>query len=187
MTRSIWTMGFVAVGFVGCKADVQDPDDIPAGTPTGTLVVALSDTDDGDVESSVEEVQIRLEDVQVQHVEEGWLSLAGETADYDLFAIRGGSDGQIAEDDVYTGSYDKVRLIVTDAFVVVDGEQSDLRIDEGLGLPSEGIDISQSFTVSQDQTTRLTIEWDLDTQLSQNDGSWSLGTSGASVVVDNGE
>jgi hypothetical protein len=167
---------------------VKNADDIPDGAAQGELVVELGGDSaasggDGEVNSSVEGVWIRFEDVQVLHESEGWISLSQDREDIDLLALRNGETAQIAAADTYEGAYDTLRLIVADSWIVVDGTEYDLQIADGLALPEEGISFSESFFVDEDNTTRLFVGWDLDTELADDGEQWILGTD-ASIDVD---
>jgi hypothetical protein len=173
------TMGVLA----GCTPDVQNAGDIPSGASTGTVAVRLGgdsnmDGNDGEVSSSIEEVGIRLEDVQVHHESEGWISILSEREDIDLLALRGTPSGDVVgKADVYEGAYDELKLVVADSWIVVDGVEADLTITSGLALPGEeGLNFDESYYVDEGQTTTLWVGWDLDTQLSHGDDGWVLGS-----------
>jgi hypothetical protein len=188
MTRTLSIASLGALSLVACSSDVKSADDIPDGAAQGELVVELGGDSlaaggDGEVNSSVEGVWIRFEDVQVNHESEGWISISQQRDDIDLLALRTGETAQIAKADTYEGAYDTLRLIVADSWIVVDGTEYDLQIAEDLGLPSEGITFGESFFVDENNTTRVFVGWDLDTELADDGEQWILGTD-AAIDVD---
>jgi len=169
--------------FAGCTHDVQDAGDIPAGATTGKVVVRLGgdsnmEGNDGEVNSSIDEVWIRLQDVQVHHESRGWISVLSDREDIDLLALRDSPSGEVVgKADVYEGPYDMLKLLVADSWIVVDGVQSDLTISSGLALPGDdGVNFDESYFVDAGTTTTLWVGWDLDTQLSHSGDSWVLGS-----------
>lgn len=171
---------------VGCKKEVTDPDEIPDNVATGEVVVTLETDDPGEVSSSVEEVFVRIEDVLIHHETQGWITIANERQDVDLMTVHLGESQEIGRADVYEGAYDTLRVVIADSWIVVDGVETDLTIDEGLGLPAEGIDFNESFFVDENSTTMLAVDFDLDSQLIDNEGVWELGAD-ATVTVDIGD
>src|SRR5687767_6929267 len=75
-------------GLAACQTkEPVDAGELPDDAPKGTLRVSVTGGE-AEVNSSVEEVFIRVEDVQVRHEESGWISLGGERQDIDLMANR---------------------------------------------------------------------------------------------------
>ena len=154
-----------------------DPNELPEGTPTGMLRVGLTGGET-EVNSSVEEVWLRIEDVQVRHEEMGWISMGTERQDIDLMA--GLPDTQdLAEAEVPEGSYTRMKLLIADSWIVVDGQERDLTIESDLvgDVLAEGIDFDETFFVDEGSTTSLLIDWDLGNQLQDDQGEWNLGTT----------
>jgi hypothetical protein len=179
-----YTLATLAIAGIlgGCKKDVTDANDIPDGATTGEIAVHLGGDSaraggDGEVSSSVEEVWVRFEDVQILHENKGWISISDNREDIDLMTLRDGETASIGRAQTYEGAYDTLRLIVADSWIVVDGEESDLLIADGVELPDdEGISFQESFFVDEGTTTSLFVGWDLDTELSDDGEGWSLGT-----------
>jgi hypothetical protein len=180
MTRYSW-LAVLVLG-VGCKKDVVDTTDIPNGAKTGPIVVELGSNGADGVNSAVEEVWVTFEDVQLDHTEKGWVSVASERQEVELLGLSTQAV-QVGKGDVWEGSYDTLRLLVADSWIVVDGEELDLTITEELqDLVVPGFDFGEDFFVAKDTTTTLMVNWNLGSQLVDDGGAWSLGT-GASVDV----
>ena len=143
---------------------------------------------DGEISSSVTEVWVTFEDVQVHHDDLGWLSIADTRQDVDLLALRASDTANIGRGKVYEGAYGTLRLIVADSWVIADGEEVALTIAETLpDLALPGFDVSEAFFVSHGSVTTLSTRWNLDTQLHDQGGSWTLGTEATiDVGIDGG-
>jgi hypothetical protein len=178
----------LCVFLVACKKDPVDVNDIPDDASTGTLRIdlggdATADSGDEDpVDGGVDEVWLRVDQVEVEHEDEGWIIMSDERTDIDLMSLR--EDGQrLASGDVYEGAYDKVRFVITDAWILVGGEEYDLDIEGGFDQGSGELELDASFFVDADTVTDLWLGWDLDSQLRGSDDNWSL-KSDVDVDVD---
>lgn len=162
-------------------SDVIDPDDIPAGTPTGAVSVSLAATaDTTDVLNPlVEEVWLRFEDVLVHSEEKGWITIGNDRRDIDLMGLRGGVPMRIGGADTYEGAYDAMRIIVADSWIVVAGDQLELTVARVVDLDGEGIDFSADFFVDEGVSTSVSLLWDLDEQLDEAGDDWTLRAEGA--------
>ncbi len=173
---------------VACKKDPVDVNDIPDDATTGTLRIDLggdataqSGDEDSVGEGEVDEVWIRVDQVEVEHEDEGWIIMSDERTDIDLMSLR--EDGErLASGDVYEGAYDNVRFVITDAWILVGGEEYDLDVD-GVDGGSGELELDVSFFVDADTVTDLWLGWDLDSQLRGSDDNWSL-KSDVNVDVD---
>lgn len=183
------SLALILTGTLGaCSKGVTDANDIPDSAATGELVVdlggdAIRAGGDGDVTSAVEEVWVRFEDVQVMHESKGWISISDNREDIDLMTLRAGETARIGRADTYEGAYDTLRLVIADSWIVVDGAEFDLAIADGVEVPDEGVDFQESFFVDANTTTSLFVGWDLDTELTSDGDTWTLGTN-ASVDVE---
>lgn len=159
-----------------------DPLDIPNGVPTGGVEVAIDCTSNGGLaETAADELWLRFEDVLVYHEDKHWLSIGGDRLDIDLNTLIEGDAVVTGTANVYEGPYNTIRLIVADSWVVVDGVESNLNIERVLDLPGDGFDFDADFSVDKATTTTITLVWNLDTELTEDEGLWSLGTD---VAVD---
>jgi hypothetical protein len=171
----------LALSVVACTAPI-DPIDIPGGVPTGGVVVAVDCTSNGGLaETAVDELWLRFEDVLVFHEDKGWLTIGGERQDINLNTLIEGDPVVSGAADVYEGPYNTVRLIVADSWVVVNGAEQNLSIERILDLPGDGFDFGADFSVDVATITTVTLVWNLDTELTETAGEWSLGTT---VAVD---
>ncbi|MEQ1564727.1 MAG: DUF4382 domain-containing protein [Myxococcota bacterium] len=172
---------FLTLGLLfACKDDVKPADEIPDGVPTGPIVVTLGESTASTVAlpTSVEEVWIRLEDVQVHHETKGWVGIIESRKDIDLLALQGADAQSIGRDDVYEGGYDSLRLVLADAWLVVDGVEADLLITDVLSIPVTELTYDATYFVDDSTTTTLAVQWGIGDQLVETGSGWELGTDG---------
>lgn len=171
----------LVLSFAACNKPL-DPADIPDGVPTGGVEVAMDCTSNGGLaETAVDELWLRFEDVLVFHEDKGWITIGGDRQDINLNALIEGDPVVSGSADVYEGPYNTIRLIVADSWVVVDGVESNLTVERVLDLPGDGFDFGADFSVDAATTTTVTMVWNLDTELTEDAGAWSLGTT---IAVD---
>jgi len=184
-------VSLVLAGFAtGCKRDVAGPDEIPPGAETGQLRVFVTTNDNpGDYDPRVEELWVRFDSLQVRHEDEGWIEVMEERQDLDLIGedVRGGN-AIVADSEVWVGSYDQIRLGFEDAWIVVDGQEQDLRF-QGTIDPLDpmwmGLVLEDSFYVDRNELTTVRISFNVADNLEENDGDWSL-TGDTTVEVEIG-
>ncbi len=189
MKISMMWLLFGWVALAGCNKDVTDPDDIPDDVETGEVIVRLAATDgtSGTIDSTIDEVWVRFQDVLVHSEAEGWVTLGADREDIDLMTLRGGSALTIGAADVFEGAYDAVRVVIADSWIVIDGAENDLTIDGGLQLPTDGVDFSEDYFINKNSSTVLGIGWDLNEELSVTDDVWKLTTNGTVNVTINAD
>lgn len=181
MVKNIFAFASAMAAFA-CQGNIIDPDDIPGNVPTGDLVVYLDAASLEDTLSmSIEEVGIRFEDVRVQRENNRWLAVGVGRQDIDMLRLRGGDRVAIGRASVFEGAYDKIQLIVADSWVVVDGVEHELAI-AGISA-GDGLQLDASFFVDESVTAEVLVRWDIDTQLDESDGAWTLGSK-TTVDVD---
>ena len=184
--RYLYVTLALSSALLGCDK-VADPDDIPPSTPTGALRIMLDATPDTtDVPSlGVEEVWVRFEDVLVHREGEEWSTLGDDRRDIDLMTLRGGSRLHIGGADVREGPYDAVRIIIADAWIIVDGTQEELSLEHSLGWTgaADVFDFAVDFWIDENTSTAVRLKWDLDTELDGTDDVWTL-TAGVTSDVE---
>jgi hypothetical protein len=164
----------------GCKKGPTDVNDIPDDASTGTLRIDLggdataASGDEDSIDGGVEEVWIRVDQVEVEHEDEGWIVMSDDRTDVDLMSLRDGEEQRIATGDVYEGAYAHMRFVITDAWIVANGEEYDLDIEGSFDQGSGELELDVSYFVDADTVTDLWLGWDLDSQLHGSDDNWSL-------------
>jgi hypothetical protein len=181
MVRSF--LGFtISIAATACNGGSTDIDDIPSSATTGTLRILLGGDataaagDEDAVEEGVDEVWLRVNRVEVEHENEGWIVMSSERTDIDLMSLRDGDTAELTSGDVYEGAYERALFEITDAWVVAGGEEYDLEIQGGYDQGSSELELDESYFVDADTETDLFVGWDVDTQLSGSDDDWTLKT-----------
>ena len=91
--------------------------------------------------------------------------LMSHPATFDLLTLTGGATALLATDEVPAGSYDRIRLQISDATLVFkDGTSTPLKID------SQKVDVPIHFRVNRDADNAVTLDFDAaaSVQVNQN-------------------
>jgi hypothetical protein len=101
-----------------------------------------------------------------------WVVLGDEASDWDLLALQGGVTGLLGSGAVPAVAYDQVRIVVTDAAVVIDGETLPL------ALPSaarSGLKLSADLDLTGGGAYELRLDFDAHESIRQNPGrGWMM-------------
>ena len=85
---------------------------------------------------------------------------------FNLLTLTGGARALLSTDEVPVGSYSRIRLEVADAGLVdASGTSTSLKIESGK------VDVPIHFTISQDQTTGVVLDFDAAASVQVNDTS----------------
>ncbi len=142
----VLALGMIA--FTGCSVD-SDP-------ATGTMQVKLHDAP-----ADYDEVNIFIERVDVNRTtgDEGWETISEPNQHYDLLELTKGAYAVIADEELETGTYPQIRLVVSreDNTVVIDGE------DHGLFVPSgeeTGVKLNVNAEIREGIVYTLLLDFD---------------------------
>ena len=125
---------------------------------TGTLVMQITDAP-GDL--NITEALVTMSQVRVHYAgidENGtigeWITVVNNTQTFDLIALQDVKElfGTV---ELNAGWYTQIRLHVDSALVTIDGIQYDLEI------PSKTVKLIKPFKIVDDQTTTLTLDFDV--------------------------
>lgn len=180
--QNLLYLALVAVAAVllvtsGC-GDSNDPD-----TGPGTLRMRL--VDGPHCVEGLEHLYLVLSDVRVHREEEGededggWTSVLPDTLDLeartvDLLELVDGVDWLIGEEDLPSGYYSQIRLVLEDAWIVIDGDSLDLVVPSGM---QSGLKLIHGFTLDPGELVELTLDWDACRSLVETppgSGNWKL-------------
>ena len=121
-------------------------------------------------EPVIEEVHVYITGIQTQLSGGTIVDFAIEIGDVDLLALRG-QPMSVVDTDVPAGTYGWIDFTVDPArsFLIIDGEQAPL------GIPLQNVRVNGPFVVESQLPASVTIEFDPDQSLTQNeDGSYTL-------------
>ncbi len=96
------------------------------------------------------------------------VTISNETSTFDLLDLRFGLAETLGIASIPSGSYTELRMLVTDASVVVDGETHDLFVPSG---STSGIKLQFPFTVSDNEIATMLIDLDASASIHYSPGS----------------
>lgn len=162
-------LGILLLGTLSCS-DLTSPS-------SGSVNVLLTDAPI-DL-STVHAVNVTLDEIVLFEREEdddGGMEMgrpgvsAGEGLTVNLLDYQDGATVVIASLDVPAGDYQKVRMIVSEAHLLMqDPDDPTLEIMEPIFVPSSKVDVPVTFTVSGGETTDVTIDFDAELSVQVNE------------------
>jgi hypothetical protein len=152
----------IALLLLGCASPPP-----AAAEGTGRLSVRLHDGPS----DAVDEVWIAWDEVRANHDVMGWVTLSDEPGSVDLLTLRDGEDRLLGDAIVPGGHYSQLRLHLTDAWVVDDGQRLPLDVPSG---ETSGLKLIHGFAVDACTAVVVSIDWDTGAHLSDDSGGWKL-------------
>ena len=127
---------------------------------TGRLIVLLIDAP-----VELDRLEITITDLEVHQVEpEGmWIPLLEENdypITFDLLDYQDGASLNLASVDIETGTYNKIRMCVSDATAYYTAEEDDPGVQ--LNVPPDKIDVITKFELVESGTRIVTIDMEPD-------------------------
>jgi hypothetical protein len=86
-----------------------------------------------------------------------WISLGDDCQTYDLLALRNGISTELGLQALPPGAYGQIRLMLTEASIVVGGETKPLTIPSGV---QSGIKVGHGFVLEAGMLTTLALDFD---------------------------
>ncbi|MCB9558426.1 MAG: DUF4382 domain-containing protein [Deltaproteobacteria bacterium] len=131
-----------------------------------------------DAPADVDQLWVALEEVAVYHPEQGWLTVSAQPQKLDLLTLQDGVVAQLGLAELPPGNYTKIRLNITDAWVVVpcsgdvdsatNGAKKTERTKKdacgtlplSIGSAAESqLQIDHAFSVPECGTRTITLDW----------------------------
>lgn len=163
--KRAWMPVLLIAGLAACSTDPE------AGT--GTMEVRMHDAP-GDYD----EVNIFVERVEVNRQEgsEGWQVISEPNRVYNLLELVNGAYEVLGEEELETGTYRQIRLIVRQegTHVVEDGEEVELTVPSG---EQTGLKLNVNAVIEADTRYVLMLDFDADRSIVQR------GNSGAGYLL----
>ncbi|MFO7766946.1 MAG: DUF4382 domain-containing protein [Pelovirga sp.] len=136
----------------------------------GTLSLSLTDSTTRDYRA----VYVTIDRVDVHRADGNWEVVANPQATYNLLELVNGATAVLGEDRLPSGDYTQMRLIIGDTpdttlnmddnnhdhanyLIMADNSINELKIPSG---PQTGIKLVSGFTINQNQTTELLLDFD---------------------------
>lgn len=178
-------LSVIVLTLTACGGGGGDP--APVEDATGVINIALTDA----TVDEVDVVNVRFTGLTLKPQMGGEIVYVFDAPkDIDLLTLRGGVTAQLLPDSrVPVGAYNWVRLAVDAEFdnvfdsyaMLTDGTQVELRVPSG---SQSGLKLVSGFTITQDQSTNIVIDWDLRKALSDPQGQPGLHLRPALRVTD---
>ncbi len=178
-TGKLLAVAGAAAWIAGCGGGGGGAGSGPTEPATGILNIALTDAPVDDVMVvNVQFTGVTLKPASGDEIE----FVFDAPKDFDLLTLTGGVTAELLSDtEVPAGGYNWVRLAVNaefdndfDSYVLTSmGEEIELRVPSG---SQNGLKLVSGFTVTENQSTHLVIDWDLRKALSDPIGQpgWHL-------------
>lgn len=133
------------------------------GAKSGTLAMHMTDAPvDG-----AEEVNVTISEIQVHKTGGGWVTVVDTPQTYDILTLRA-AETLLGQKTLTPGKYTQIRLVVSEANIVIDGERHNLTI------PSGEVRLVQPFTISEDAITSLLLDFDARESVVETGGTYQL-------------
>lgn len=158
LNRSIFfVMVLVLVG-AGCKGSSGTPTANNSSTAEGRVIFSVTDASTN--MNGVTAVNMTVDKIEMQSEATDWVTVSNEVMQYDLLALKvDGALALAAQTMVPEGEYNQIRLNVKNVMVVKSGVKTEAK------LPSNTLQIKGKFTVNQDSTTSVTLDFVADGSL----------------------
>ncbi len=158
----------------------------PTAPATGIISIAITDAPVDEVSA----VNVQFTGVTLKPASGDEIQIVFDAPkDFDLLTLTGGATAELLPDTVVpVGGYNWMRLAVNaefdnvyDSYAITPTGQVELRVPSG---SQNGLKLVSGFTVTQDQSTHLVIDWDLRKALSDPVGQPGLHLRPALRVTD---
>ena len=125
---------------------------------SGVLVLQITDAP-GDL--NITEALVTISGIEVHLAAGGnnnttgeWKMVVEESQTFDLVGIRNVKEF-LGSENLTTGVYTQIRLHIDEAYVTINGTQY------SLDVPSESIKLVKGFQINENETTTLTLDFDV--------------------------
>ncbi len=144
----------LVAGLVGCllAACASPEPPAPPRGQTGQLRLLLTDAP----LAGVDAVNVTISRIEVHHADIGWMLFSDTPQTFDLLALHDLS-AALGLADLPVGEYNQIRLILTDAEVVIDGVAEPLVCGS---CGNSGLKLVHNFTIAPDTVTTLLLDFD---------------------------
>ncbi|MCJ7570730.1 MAG: DUF4382 domain-containing protein [Candidatus Thermoplasmatota archaeon] len=127
-------------------------------TGTGLLVLKITDKP-GDLNITkanvnISQIKVHLSASGNDSNDTGWYTVVNESQTFDLIALQNVTE-LLGNVTLKAGSYTQIRLYIEKAVLTIDGVEYDCKI------PSNTIKLISPFQISADNTTTLTLDFDI--------------------------
>ncbi|MDX9759902.1 MAG: DUF4382 domain-containing protein [Bacteroidota bacterium] len=152
-TRCVFPLVMVAamVLFTACTNEDDGPINNTSGDKA-SLSVRMTDAP-----AAYDAVFVTFSEIAVHHSGEGWIVVSGDPVTINLLEWNNGNSIELGRTDLEAGHITQVRLMVTDASLVVDGETHELAIPSA---DQTGLKIITNFELEAGSSYTLMLDFD---------------------------
>jgi hypothetical protein len=118
----------------------------------GILVLQITDAPPN---LNITKALVSISNIEVHLIATGWYTVVEEAQLFDLIELKNVKK-VLGNVTLSTGRYTQIRLHIDDAFVIIDG------IEHNLKIPSGTIQLISPFSINENETTTLTIDFDVE-------------------------
>lgn len=106
---------------------------------------------------NIDNVWLTVSNISIHSDVLGWLSISSDTQTLDLLRLQNSVSRTLGIATLPAGSFNEMRMLVTDASVVVEGTSYDLYVPSGA---TSGVKIKFHFDVTDSEVATMLIDWD---------------------------
>ena len=119
----------------------------------GTGILLLQITDAPSI-INITKALVHISNIEVHLIGTGWCTVVEESQLFDLIELKNVKK-VLGNATLSTGRYTQISLHIDDAFLTIDG------IEHNLKISSDKIQLISPFSINKDETTTLTIDFDI--------------------------
>ena len=124
-----------------------------------------------DAPGDFDEVWVDIVSVEVDAGDAGWITLADQPQSFDLLTLQNDVTAALGGASLAPGTYGQLRLIVDNAFVVLDGNAEDLKIASGM---QTGIKINLDTEIVEGMKYSVVIDFDAQKSVKSTGQGWLM-------------
>jgi hypothetical protein len=136
------TLTLLIIGLSGCIN----------GEGTGVLILQITDAPPN---LNITKALVNISNIEVHLIATGWYTVVEEAQLFDLIELKNVKK-VLGNATLNVGRYTQIRLRIDDALVTIDG------IEHNLKIPSNKIQLISPFSINENETTTLTIDFDVE-------------------------
>lgn len=130
------------------------------------------ETFDAPPSREVEHVYLTFSMIEAHREDSGWIVVANDTTSIDFVALVNGRTALVVDTSLPAGEYDELRISLLDSnWIVVAGDSYPLRVPGGL---NSGVRIHALFSIADEESTLLYVDFDIAASISQHDGEYRM-------------
>ncbi len=140
--------------WVGCQKDMSSNPTSSETSKTGKLKIYLTDAPPV---AKFDAVNIKFSQVSA-HLDSSWITVQGDPMTVNLLDLVNGNTIAFGSSDVPAGKYTQIRIIIDDAWTVINGEKKPLTVPSGA---KTGLKLGPEFSVKEGSTYELIVDFDV--------------------------